>query len=79
LHILADCLSILDYDFVSFTVKRRKATLRISSKKGRPKQKLACVLESYPYQIKSSNDVVEKVVYNTRLEKRGISLLIGNT
>jgi hypothetical protein len=78
LHILADCLQILDYNFFYYTVKRRKATLRISRKKGRPKQRLVCVLESYPYPIPSSNDVVEKVVYDTGLEKRGVSLLIGD-
>ena len=78
LHILVDCLPILDYNFFYYTVKRKKATLRTSSKKGRPKQRLACVLKSYPCPCQA-NDVVERVVYDTGLEKRGISLLIGDS
>ena len=76
LHILVDCLPILDYNFFYYTVMRKKATLRTSSKKGRPKQRLACVLPSYvcPFE---PDKIVERVVYDTGLEKRGISLLIG--
>jgi hypothetical protein len=39
LHILIDCLPILDYNFLYYTIKRKKATLRTSSKKGRPEQR----------------------------------------
>ena len=76
LHILVDSLPILDYSFFYYTVKRKKATLRTSSKEGRPKQRIVCVLKSYPCPIQS-NSVVERVVYDTGLEKRGISLLLG--
>jgi hypothetical protein len=78
LRILVDCLPIIDYSFFYYTVKRKKATLRTSSKKGRPKQRLVCVLKSFPCLIQSS-DIMENVVYDTGLEKRGISLLIGES
>ena len=75
LKILVDSLSILDYNFFYYTVKRKKATLRTGSKNGRPAQKVVSVLKSYPMSIADS--VVEKVVYDTGLQKRGISLLLG--
>ena len=75
LKILVDSLSILDYNFFYYTVKRKKATLRTGSKKGRPAQKLVSVIKSYPIPFDQS--VVEKVVYDTGLEKRGVSLLLG--
>jgi hypothetical protein len=77
LKILVESLSILDYNFFYYTVKRRKATLRTGSKKGRPAQKVVSVLESYCYPIPIEESIVEKVVYDTGLQKRGISLLIG--
>jgi hypothetical protein len=40
LHILVDCLPILDYNVFYYTIKRRKATLRISSKKADLNRKL---------------------------------------
>jgi hypothetical protein len=75
LSILVDSLSILDYNFFYYTVKRKKATLRTSNKKDRPKQKVVDVLYSYPYPIYFSK--VEKVIYDTGTEKRGYSFLIG--
>ena len=78
LHILVDCLPILDYNFFYYTVKRKKATLRTSSKKGRPNQRVVCVLKSFQCPLES-HDIVERVVYDTGLEKRGISLLIGDS
>lgn len=76
LNILVDSLSILDYSFFYYTVKRRKATLRISQKKGRPKQKVVSVLESYPVPFPSS--FIENVVYDTGLQKRGLAVLLGS-
>lgn len=76
LNILVDSLSILDYSFLYYTIKRRKATLRISQKKGRPKQKVVSVLESYPVPFPSS--FIEYVVYDTGLKKRGLALLLGS-
>jgi hypothetical protein len=75
LKILVDSLSILDYNFFYYTVKRKKATLRTGCKRGRPAQRVVCVLSSFFLPFKESS--VEKVVYDTRLEKRGNSLLLG--
>ena len=75
LKILVDSLSVLDYNFFYYTVKRKKATLRTSNKRGRPSQKVVSVIDSYYLPFNQS--VVEKVVYDTGLEKRGISLLLG--
>ena len=75
LKILIDSISILDYNFFYYTVKRKRSTLRTSSKKGRLPQRVVSVLYSYP--VPFSFSFVEKVVYDTGLEKRGISLLIG--
>ena len=76
LSILVDSLSILDYSFFYYTVKRRKATLRTSTKKGRGIQEVVSVLESYPVSIPSS--AMERVVYDTGLEKEGFSVLLGD-
>jgi hypothetical protein len=73
LHILLDT-EHLDPIFFYYTVKRKKATLRTSNKKGRPPQKLASVLESYPAPIP---ETWEKVTYDTGLVKRGRSILLG--
>ena len=73
LKILLD-VDYLDYNFFYYTVKRRKATLRLSNKKNRPKQKIVSVLRSYPTLIP---DEIEKVVYDTGIEKRGKSILLG--
>lgn len=75
LNVLVDSLSILDYSFFYYTVKRRKATLRISPKKDRPQQKLVNVLESYPVPFPSK--FIEHVVYSTGLQKRGTTVLLG--
>jgi hypothetical protein len=76
LHILLDT-DHLDTNFFYYTVKRQKATLRTGNKKGRLAQEVVSVLKSYPVQIPSESHV-EKVIYDTGLEKRGISLLIGD-
>jgi hypothetical protein len=75
LKILYDSLSILDFNFFFYTIKRKKATLRTGSKKGRSPQKIVSVLESYYLPINPSK--VEKVTYDTGLEKQGKSLLLG--
>ena len=75
LRILVDSISILDYNFFYYTVKRKKATLRTGSKKGRQAQRVVSVLQSY--FLPFNHSVVEKVVYDTGLEKRGKSLLLG--
>jgi hypothetical protein len=68
LKILVDSLSILDYNFFYYTVKRKKATLRTGNKKGRPSQRVVAILPSY--YLPFSQSVVEKVVYDTGLEKK---------
>jgi len=75
LKILLD-VDYLDYNFFYYTVKRRKATLRLSNKKNRPKQELVSVLKSYPTLIPDENEV-ERVIYDTGIEKRGLSILLG--
>lgn len=75
LAILVDSLDILDYSFFYYTVKRRKATLRTSSKKDRPLQRVVSVLQSYPAEIPS---MMERVVYDTGLVKRGFAILLGD-
>jgi len=75
LRILVDSLDILDYSFFYYTVKRKKATLRTSSKKGRLPQNVVKVLRSF--HVPFVDSVVGKVVYDTGLEKRGKSVLLG--
>ena len=74
LHILLDT-EYLDYVFFYYTVKRRKATLRTDSKRGRPPQQLVSVLESYPASIPTE---LEQVIYDTGLEKRGRNIMLGD-
>ena len=73
LHILIDTEG-LDYSFFYYTVKRKKATLRVSNKRNREPQKIVAVLPSYYYPI---SNCVEKVIYDTGTEKKGKCLLIG--
>lgn len=55
--------------------KRKKATLRTCSKKGRHVQKVLNVIESYFVPIP---ELCEKVTYDTGLRKRGASLVLGD-
>lgn len=73
LHILLDTDHI-DKGFFYYTARRQKATLRTSNKKGRPDQHIERVLESYPEHIP---DRMERVVYDTGLDKQGYTLLLG--
>lgn len=65
---------LLDYNFFSWTVKQSKATLRVSNKANRPKQEIVSVLDSYSAPIPKS---VEKVIYDTGIEKRGLTVFLG--
>lgn len=78
LKILLDAYDYIDYNFFYYTVKRKKATLRTGSKKDRPTQRVVSVLKSYPVSFSHDNCVVEKVIYDTGLEKIGKSILIGD-
>lgn len=71
LKILLD-IPHLDYNFFFWTVQRTKATLRVSNKKNRLHQKVVAVLPSYSVPIP---ETVEKVVYDTGIQKRGLTLI----
>jgi len=64
----------LDWNFFYWTVVRGKATLRTSNKQNRPPQKVVGILQSYSVPFPES---CEKVVYDTGIEKRGTSVLLG--
>ena len=74
LKILLDT-EYLDWNFFWWTVKRGKATLRVSNKQNRSVQETVFVLQSYFAQIPES---CERVVYDTGVEKRGTSILLGD-
>jgi hypothetical protein len=65
---------LLDYNFFYWTVFQGKSTLRTSCKSKRPLQKVVSVLKSYSVPIPKT---VEKVLYDTGIQKRGISILLG--
>lgn len=65
---------ILDYNFFYWTVKSSKGTLRTGNKKNRPAQKLVSVLESYPVPFPVQ---IEKVIYDTGVQKRGLTVFLG--
>jgi len=74
LKILLDT-DYLDPIFFEYTVRRGKATLRTNQKKDRPKQKIVTGLESYFVPI--PKDRAERVIYDTGIEKRGLSIILG--
>ena len=74
LKILLDT-EFLDWNFFYWTVKRGKATLRTGNKKNRLPQKIVSVLGSHSVSIPLS---CEKVVYDTGLTKKGLTVLLGN-
>jgi len=65
----------VDPIFLDYTFRRKKATLRVSQKRDRPKQKIVSILESYYVPI--PKDKAEKVIYDTGIEKTGISIILG--
>jgi hypothetical protein len=71
LKILLD-IPHLDYNFFFWTVQRGKATLRVSNKVNRPAQKVVAVLYSYSVPFP---ETVEKVIYDTGVQKRGLTLI----
>ena len=68
-------VGILDYNFFWWTVNKSKATLRVNNKVNRPKQEIISVLKSYPVPIPEK---CERVVYDTGIEKRGLTVFLGN-
>lgn len=76
LRILLDAYDFMDWNFFWWTVKRGKATLRADRKKNRPAQKIVAFLSSYSVPIP---EVCEKVVYDTGIQKRGMSIILGES
>ena len=68
-------VGILDYNFFWWTVNKSKATLRVNNKVNRSKQEIVSVLRSYPVPIPEK---CERVVYDTGIEKRGLTVFLGN-
>jgi hypothetical protein len=75
IKILVDSLSVMDYGFFYYTIKRKEATLRSSQKEGRPFQTITDVLESFFVPIPTG--IRRRVVYNTGCEKKGTTLNLG--
>ena len=65
---------LLDYNFFWWTVQQSKATLRTGQKKNRRKQELVSTLYSYSVPIPTK---VEGVIYDTGIEKRGLTIFLG--
>ena len=70
LRILLDT-NYVDWNFIYWTVQRGKATMRMSMKKDRLPQKIEYILRSYKLSIPKQ---MEKVIYDTGIEKEGIIL-----
>ena len=75
LKILIDSLSVMDYGFFYYTIKRKEATLRLSQKEGRPFQTCTDVLESF--SVPFPTGIMKRVVYNTGNEKKGTTINLG--
>jgi hypothetical protein len=68
-------VGILDYNFFWWTANKSKATLRVNSKKNRPKQQLVSTLHSYSVPIP---DKFSTALYDTGVEKRGLTIFLGD-
>jgi hypothetical protein len=75
IKILVDSLSIMDYGFFYYTIKRKEATLRLSQKEGRPFQTCTDVIESF--SVPFPTGIMKRVVYHTGNEKKGTTLNLG--
>ena len=67
-------MELLDYNFHWWTQQKGKGTLRVSNKKNRPSQEIVSVLKSYSVPIPTK---VEGVIYDTGIEKRGLTIFLG--
>ena len=65
---------LLDWNFFYWSVNKGEGTLRVNSKKNRPKQELVSTLYSYSVPIPKK---VEGVIYDTGIEKRGLTIFLG--
>ena len=75
LKILIDSLTIIDYGFFYYTVKRKCATLRLSRKEGRPFQTCTSVIESF--FVPFPTGIMKRVMYVTGTEKKGTTINLG--
>jgi hypothetical protein len=75
IKILVDSLSVMDYGFFYYTIKRKEATLRLSQKEGRPFQTCTDVIESF--SVPFPTGIMKRVVYHTGNEKKGTTLNLG--
>lgn len=74
--ILLDAFDYLDFNFIHWTLKTGKATIRYSDKVGRESQKLVDCLESYFVPILLEK--MEYAIYDTSLTKKGIMIRLGD-
>jgi hypothetical protein len=75
IHILCHSFPMLDFGFFIWSVRRTNATIRLSDKVGRPKQRLVYVLRGY-----EKTELPKQVlwcVYETGLEKVGKTIELG--
>ena len=75
LKILLDT-KFLDWNFFDYTVRRKKATLRVSKKKGRPKQRIISALLTFYVPI--PKEKIKTAIYDTGVEKEGLSIILGD-
>jgi hypothetical protein len=71
LKILLDT-PFVDWNFFYWTVRRGQATLRTSNKLGRPPQQVVAYLQGY--EETHVPERLTKVLYDTSLQKRGLTL-----
>jgi hypothetical protein len=64
----------LDMVFFVYTVRRNKASLRDSGKKGRPPEEVVTILKSYSMPIP---EYIEEVFYDTGVVKQGLAISLG--
>jgi hypothetical protein len=65
----------LCYNFFHWTVRRGQATLRTSSKLGRPHQRVVAFLSGY--EQTAVPQTLTHVLYDTGFEKRGVTVKVG--
>ena len=75
LKILIDSKEIIDYEFLSYTFRRKEATLRISKKENRPFQFIIGVLKTY--SVPFPTGIMRQITYVTGCEKKGTTLSLG--
>jgi hypothetical protein len=75
LKILIDSKEIIDYEFLSYTFRRKEATLRVSKKENRPFQCIIGVLKTFSAPFPTGT--MRQITYVTGCEKKGTTLSLG--